>query len=74
MSERVNDQNNLLTGLRDYPAISNNITWAIQIKKRVERFLLRVKEVLGDDYDQVIGADLNDKGIALQKKLEEYIK
>jgi hypothetical protein len=33
-----------------------------------------VKEVLGDDYDQVIGADLNDKGIALQKKLEEYIK
>lgn len=60
--------------MRDFPAISNNITWAIQIKKRVERFLLRVKEVLGDDYDQVIGADLNDKGIALQKKLEEYIK
>jgi len=29
MSERGNDQNNLLTGLRDYPAISNNITWAI---------------------------------------------
>jgi len=28
MSERGNEQNKLLTGLRDFPAISNNITWA----------------------------------------------
>lgn len=33
----------------------------------------RVKQVLGDDFDQDMGGDLNLKALALEKKLDEFI-
>jgi hypothetical protein len=35
LSERENEQSNILSGLRDFPMLSNNITWASQIRKKV---------------------------------------
>lgn len=52
LSERENEQSNILSGLRDIPTVANNITWATQIKKKVKMYQERVKQVLGDDFDQ----------------------
>lgn len=52
LSERENEQSNILSGLRDIPTVSNNITWATQIKKKVKMYQERVKQVLGEDFDQ----------------------
>jgi dynein heavy chain 1, cytosolic len=73
LSERENEQSNILSGLRDFPTVSNNITWASQIKKKVIVYQERVKQVLGEDFDQDVGADLTNKASLLEKKLDEFI-
>ena len=43
LSERENEQSNILSGLRDIPTVANNITWATQIKKKVKMYQERVR-------------------------------
>jgi dynein heavy chain 1 len=71
--ERENERSNILSGLRDFPTVSNNITWANQIKKKVNVYQERVRQVLGDDFDQDVGSDLHNKALALEKKLDDFI-
>lgn len=73
LSEREKETSTVLSGLRDFSAVSNSITWANQIRKKVLIYQERVRQVLGEDFDQDQGGELKKKATALEKKVDEFI-
>ena len=70
LSEGGNEQSNTLSLVRDFPTISNKITWTKQIERKLNIYRDRVKSVLGDDWDKYVeGRDLQSLAEAFQAKL-----
>lgn len=56
--------------MRDFPSISNKITWTKQIERKLNVYKDRVKSVLGDEWDKYLeGRELQSLAEAFQAKL-----
>jgi dynein heavy chain 1 len=63
LNERENEQNNILSQVRDYPSVSNKITWIMQIERKLKKHMERVKDILGNEWEKHIeGKELNSLG------------
>ena len=72
LTDGGNEQSNKLSNVRDFPSISNKITWAKQIERKLNIYMDRVRSVLGDEWDKYVdGRDLNTLGDAFQTKLTQ---
>jgi len=60
-----------LSAARDVPPLSGRIIWAHQIERQLERYIRRVKNLLGRAwYQHVDGSRLNDLRSSFRKKLD----
>ena len=41
-----------MSTLRDLPNVSGSVVWARQIERQLDMYLSRVKDVLGEDWEQ----------------------
>lgn len=68
IAENMKDQT--LTRVRDFPRVSNRITWTKQLERKLKFYMGRVQEVLGDNWQmQHEGKELKGLGETFQLRL-----